>query len=536
MPYSTKSPPTFAKNMPAGAKKIAVSTMNAILKDGGSEKDARMAAISNIKEKHKKSGDKWIPKAALIDFEMIITKASVAADGTMRWAAVASDTDEDKRGEHTTISLFRDWVERINTGKSVSFLSYPRVPFLGLSHYPSMDGAAEAGLTEKAYIDRSRFKIAGTFYGDDKHPLGKALFEAVKAERDLIKRGDTIEKPIRISAAWWDLGHAHGDFVFERTSLSDVCSMCEAGHPREFLKGQLDHFAATRVPINPRTSLSLEEQSMATRKSDAASIVGDELADELEAKVTPIEQSEVDGLPEMIVQADEGEPGTEQMAGDEMTRYMPLNGAITFAEAEEFREAQEREEQVYTNWYMFQTLMENIFELAEPGEVKTKANELIQEFGGRIAAIKSNIEDAYLVGGVLHTGGPIMADEKDTTQDHPADVMKAEVDATLGNDELGREQKLAEIQKSFENYAKAVKVSVDAVAPPSPGEAIQQAMLPIVEKLDLMLQKIGLQQQASPAIPQQKSFVPQSTATADNTTQKPPSLREMVRRSVGIVE
>lgn len=477
-------------------------------------------------------------KSALIDFEMIITKASIAADGTMKWAAVASDTEKDKREEHTSLTLFRDWVERVNTGKSASFLPPPRVPFLGLSHYPSMDGAAEAGKTEKAYIDHKRFKIAGIFYNDDEHPLGKALFDAVKAERDLIKRGDAIENPIRISAAWWDLSHAHGDFIFEWKSLSDVCSMCEAGRPREFLKGQLDHFAATRVPINPRTSLELEERSMTTRKSDAASIVGDKLADELEAKVTPIEQSEVDELPEMIVQADEESPETEQMMGNEVTQYMPFNGATTFTEAEDFREAQDREQQVYSNWYMFQTLMENVLELAEPGEIKTKANELIQEFSGRIAAIKSNIEDAYLVGGVLHRGESIMADTQNTTQDHPADVMKAAVDKTLSNDKLGREQKLAKIQASFENYAKAIKASVDAVAPPDPGEAIQKAMLPVVEKLDLMLQKIGLQQlQQQPAeTPQQKSFVPQSTTVAGGTPQEPPSLKQMIRQSVGIVE
>lgn len=224
-------------------------------------------------------------KNAKAEVDLIITKANIGPDGQPRWAVTASDTGTDRVGDQTTIGLFEDWIARIEQSQAVDWLPAPRKPFLGIAHYPDLDGYGEAGGTDKAYIDGQQFKAAGVFFTDQTHPFGPKLYNAVSEEQALIKRGGIVEKPIRISAAWWDIQHAHGDFIFTRRSLDDVCPMCAKGvGDKTYLKGQLDHFAATRVPINPRTRLTLEEKSMATRKTDAESIIGTEGAEELEKK------------------------------------------------------------------------------------------------------------------------------------------------------------------------------------------------------------------------------------------------------------
>lgn len=61
----------------------------------------------------------------LIEVGMVITKASLQADGSMRWQAVTSDTSPDNTGESTSLSLFQDWIERAETGETVDWLPPP---------------------------------------------------------------------------------------------------------------------------------------------------------------------------------------------------------------------------------------------------------------------------------------------------------------------------------------------------------------------------------------------------------------------------
>lgn len=286
--------------MPRAAQEIAVNTFNTVFKETKDENKARMVAINDIKREFKKVGDKWVPKGALVEVSLIITKATIQPDGSMRWQCVASETTQDNVGEFTTLPLFQDWIYRAKNGIEVPFLPSPKEhPFLGISHYPDLDGLADAGPSEQMYIDGNRFKASGFFYNDNDHPLGKALFNAVRQESELIQKGETIEKPIRISAAWWDLAHLHGNFSFERKSINDICPMCAKGQKedKQYLKGQLDHFAATRVPIHSATSLDLEQKSMTTRKEDANSIIDDpELVDEIDRKAKLLGKSETEEL------------------------------------------------------------------------------------------------------------------------------------------------------------------------------------------------------------------------------------------------
>ncbi len=293
------------KALPKAAKKRWIGTFNGVFDScDGPEKecDARAAKIawSQIREDYKKVGDKWIAKSeydeAYHDVLLTITKASLQPDGSVRWQAVASDTGKDRSEERTSIELFQDWIDRVTYKADVGYLPEPKMPFLGVSHYPALDGFGEAGATRRMFIDGNAFKVNGVFNTD--RATGQELLSEIKTELVLIKKGGQLEKPIRISAGWWDIEHYHEDsnFLFTRQALTDKCPLCEQGQTNDkvYKAGQLDHFAATRVPMNPRTSLELEEKSMAkiTRREDAESIIGPDLADEMERRATIVGKSD----------------------------------------------------------------------------------------------------------------------------------------------------------------------------------------------------------------------------------------------------
>jgi len=218
------------------------------------------------------SGEAAQLRSSQVFMDFIITKAS-SSDKRMRWSARASDTLADDYNTRMTRTLFENFIARAR-GHSL--------PYLGIAHYDALGGAGVAGVTDEIWVDGDIFKAKGTF---NNNSLGRALFGAVTQERN--DPSMEPERKVRISIAFLDLHHSHGPFEFVRKSLTDVCPVCEGGHhPDTFLDGILVHFAATRVPVNTRTSLEvgLEERSspIVTRHDDAASIVGDELARELE--------------------------------------------------------------------------------------------------------------------------------------------------------------------------------------------------------------------------------------------------------------
>lgn len=495
-------------------------------------------------EKEAKDREKQInshKNMALVEVALYITKASLQEDGVMRWAATCSDTGKDKTNQATSLQLFNDWIERTESGKTVPWLPPPRVPFLGLSHYPDLDGFGEAGLTDKMYIQGNQFKAGGTFHGDSDHPLGKALFEAVRNEKALIEKGQAVDKPIRISAGWWDIAHSHGDFIFERKSLDDVCPMCaNGGDDKIYLKGQLDHFAGTRVPINPRTALSLEEKAMTTRKQDAESIIDDPvLVDELDERSKLTGKSETELPAGMVTRADEEEPDTQKMENEDMM-HLPFGGATSLADAEKYMAAQEQVDQVYSEWSLFRTVMANILDASEPEAIKGRVSGLINEFSSRVDAIKASVEDVYLT----TTGDVIMTDKvKPEKAEQPPEGfdLQATVNKALQDKSLSRQQKTEAIQQALETYAEVLKGQLDTVAPPDPSEQVNKAIL---EQLQLLNAKIGNQAAAQPApqAPVQKSLMPDGSPIQTNQNQlpvspltgQPSALRAMIERSTRV--
>jgi hypothetical protein len=190
------------------------------------------------------------------------------------------------------------------------------MPYLSLSHYPDLDGSAVPGVVDALFIDGKFLKAKGRLFDN---PLGSAVWGALKS--DLEQKANTEYNPVRISIAFLDYEHKHKDtgFIFTRSfdSLDTmICPECVKNRKegkrggKVFLKGLLIHLALTRIPVNQRTLMELEEKSMTTRKQDAESIVGEELAAKIDEQAIAVGKSEADDA--LIVRNDDVEETQEQ--------------------------------------------------------------------------------------------------------------------------------------------------------------------------------------------------------------------------------
>jgi len=169
----------------------------------------------------------------------------------------------------------------------------------------------------------------------------------------------------------------------------------------------------------------------------------------------------------------------------------------------------------------------------------------IDEFGGRIAALKSAVGDAYMLQSaatieeVTESNEEVEIGEGDMTQEFS---IQETVDAVLADPTVGREEKAAAIQEALGTYVEVVKGQLDQVAPPDINKAVNEAvaaqLAPVTEQLALIAAKLSGPAQADPTqAPQQKSFVPQSTAVggpAMPDITKPISITQLARKSVGL--
>jgi hypothetical protein len=456
-------------------------------------------------------------KNNLIEVSMVITKASLQPDGSMRWQAVTSDTSPDNTGEATSLALFQDWNERIDKGIRVDWLPPPREPFLGVSHYSDLEGFGEAGLTNQRYIDGSRFRAAGAFRGET--PIGPALFEAVKKELDLVRRGEAVDQPIRISAAWWDIEHSHGPFIFTRKSLTDVCPMCSRGEGNKvYLKGQLDHFAATRVPINPRTSLALQEKSEmgVTRKQDAATIISEDLAEEMEEKSKLVGKSETES-PAIVIkakkppveeeEAEEGEEMTEEKEEEVEGKKKPpwLKGkAFTWETAKALPEAKS-----LSRVELMSLVRRNIAEQPE-GERLGLFEALLDDMASELNEIKTAVEELYFTQPAASDDllelDEVEIPERNTEMEY-LEAFSQEVAEALES-ALPTAQKAETIQKALNTVALAIKSELET--PEAGGDmvaAFKAALAPLADGIAQLNARLNMgPQQPTMVMPTQKSI------------------------------
>jgi cation transport regulator len=309
--------------LPSHGKEIYVSAFNSAYdgtckdKSNRDECSARIA-WSAVKSKFSQNEDgDWTPKSEVQEFSMAIVKASYdKATATRRWRAVASDTEEDSYKDSMSLELFEDFMQRIESEElppeeyRSDFWSGGK-PYLSVSHYPDFNGKGVPGPVDTVYIDGNRLKSTGRF---DDTPIGRACFESVC--KDLYSEDPVPDdEKIRISIAFLDYKHRHkkSGVVFERSDGDKICMECLKEmiegefDGKEFLSGHLIHLGMTRVPVNKRTEMEVE-RSMTTKKEDAASIIGEDLAEELEQ-----EENKMVGKSEALVIKAEDETVTEEV-------------------------------------------------------------------------------------------------------------------------------------------------------------------------------------------------------------------------------
>jgi len=254
MPYSKDNPPARIKKLPKHAQSIWISAYNSAIKQyDGNEERANKVAWDAVKNKYKKVGDKWVKKMDEMRYLSMAISKIAKRQGVMHFETTASDDQWDSDDERLTIELFEDFIRQEEEEKAKLGEEYIP-PYLSISHY-----RMPIGDVNEQWIQGNRFKTRGIFY-DDK--FGRALFKAILEER---ASGEEVEEPIKISIGFWP--HEARD----------------EGGRIAYTKGKFDHEASTRVPINVRATFDeVIEKSMTTKKEDAASMIGEELAIELD--------------------------------------------------------------------------------------------------------------------------------------------------------------------------------------------------------------------------------------------------------------
>lgn len=245
----------------------------------------------------------------------------------MCWSAVSSDVDWDLYGEKMSLTLYKNMISKINNkvpppefykDEVISDYWQGGMPYLSIAHFPDGNGKAVPGEVHKLYVDGNKLKAKGLLF---ENPLGIAVWKSLKKD-ELNYKNLIDEDRIRISIAFIDLAHKHGKDgkVFHRKSKTDVCAECSSGKGEKiYLDGYLVHLALTRVPVNPRTLMEIDNpmatksKKITTRKEDAESILGDSsLVDEI---VEATLETKSDVLVEMS-EAETEAPLVEESKGD----------------------------------------------------------------------------------------------------------------------------------------------------------------------------------------------------------------------------
>lgn len=241
--------------------------------------------------------------------------------GRRRWYAKASGVQWDKYQERMSVDLFKDFIKRAESREKPPEQFTSRawsggLPYLGIAHYLDLEGFGIVGATEAIWVDGNVFKAKGEF---DENEMAVRAYEAIKRD---IENNVPDDDRIRISIAFVDWSHKHEGYgVFRRRSLLERCQLCERGvGGKTYLAGHLVHLALTRRPAYIDTEIRLEERAMTDgRLMDASSIVGDDMAEELEKRQQElVGRSTAEHAPGVLVVKEYPEDEEEEMMeGDE---------------------------------------------------------------------------------------------------------------------------------------------------------------------------------------------------------------------------
>jgi cation transport regulator len=520
MPITAAKAP---KVLPKHAKEIFAAAFNSAY-DGtckGDDACSSKIAWSAVKSKYQKDEKgSWQPKSdipELSEFSLYISKASFdKKSGEMRWTAVASDTDEDLTEEFMSLELFQDFIQRAESGEEVpeefrSSYWTGGMPYVSVSHYPDCDGKTSAGICQALYVDGNRLKAKGLFADNE---LGRACFKSVC---ESLYKDPAIEKKVRISIGFLDWKHIHGDTqTFERKSMDDFCMSClmtamgvSVGKKR-YLKGQLIHLALTREPANPRTDITDQMEvikSMTTQKSDAASIVGDELAEKIEEE-------------------------SKKLVGKSLA-------FVTKAEEPDLSEQVDEEPEKVED--------------APVVETDKSIDEPVSEIVPEVIPEVPVVEDKFDVLSAKLDKFLAKSEEVPHPLDEAISRLKAAFDTVSVDKSLDKDKKLMVMQESFEGLGQVLRTSFGEETQPEAGTstpnstevnvetlktAFQEAIQPLAESVKLLLQYSStptveqVSRQDKPPVRRSivmPAFTGEVTPEAKGPT---PKLREIVNRSV----
>jgi hypothetical protein len=488
-----------------------------------------------------------------------------------------------------TLELFGDFLRRIEANEAApeefrSDFWSGGMPYLSISHYPDFNGDGVPGDVEVVYVDGNYLKAKGT-YRDT--PLGRACFKAICDDLYNTQKSENKDK-VRVSIAFLDWKHKHksNGFIFERESLHSICPECLRElvtgdyQGKEFLRGQLIHLAHTRVPVNKRTLMEVDKSMATTRKDDAASIVGDELADELEKKAkaaASVSKSEA-----LVVKADDDQ--------DDVADLPEVERAVTKKEggcehpASHYLIVEDPEK--VTTWHLRVKDCEGNIDnrllgaakaaLTAPGghrgqkyegpnkeEAIRKLKRLYKEQG---LEWKSDVDDED--DPVIHILNELKSEisqlksivpAREPVEDvHPLheyiEKFKAEFDTVLAMGNTSPEDKLRAVQPAFDTFgqsvAQIIKASSPVSEPSAPASndfvsAFSEALQPLMKELGMLRSEISAlkRPETSPVqqvIPQRRSVTPtlqmqDISKSLVNDPRRPstptPKLRQIIERT-----
>jgi len=442
----------------------------------------------------KDSDGKWTHKAELSEFSFTVKRAAFdKVTQEMRWRADTSDIEVDNRKDNMTQELYSDFLSHIHSGTLApkeyrSDFWEGGLPYLSISHYPDLNGSGVPGVVENVYVDGKFLKAKGKFSDT---PLGRACFKALCDDLYGEKENADYDR-IRISIAFLDYAHRHKSdgSVFEREKIGDICSQCvlelfgaEERAGVEYLKGQLIHLALTRVPVNDRTLMEVD-RSMTTRKEDAASIIGEELADELEEQAAVVGKSEA-----LVIKATEEETVSESVNATDVPAEIVEEAKTSDKKKDEKMDEDEEDEE----------------------EPKKKKAEVSKSEPAEEISLEALQKD------ILALKSALIAEP---APEHPLDAVMAKLKSDFDEAvsvEMTADERLQIIQESYSNLGNTIKSLVETPKAEEKAEvasdndlvkALAQVMSPLGQKLDLLINRLDSQAQKAESVPQPRNLQP----------------------------
>jgi len=521
-------------NLPESGKKLWEKVYDEALKGScdGDEKCAAGSAWKAVKNAGwKKVDDKWVKQAELTEFHFRIDRASYdKVTQERRWRGVASDTLDDLHADNMSVELFSDFLSRIESGELVppEFRSdywSGGTPYISISHYDDLEGKGVPGVVDAIYVDGNALKAKGRFHNN---PLGIRCFDAVC--NDLYNKNSTVSEKIRISIGFLDWAHKHksNSFVFIRESIDDICPEClkemlGISNPKGkiYLKGHLIHLALTRVPVNERTIMEVDKSMAITRKEDAASIVGDELADELDS-----EQKKTLRSMALVTHSD---------AEDE-TQPESVEPEVIVTDANQKKDEKENEEEAEDGMSDTEREEREEAEEVKDKDSKKKKSDVVEE---KADLLISKI-DELLVAFAPKSAG-ILDEAVDQLQKDFSDAVALEATPN---------EKLQLIQDSYTRLGNVIRETIEKSVPETQEVSqpvadnsqiveLANVVANLTQKFDLLMAKLSEPQELTgPKVPERRSIAPQPFLPFANTVQqnKPMSIRDVVYKSVGLSE